>query len=48
MGNLNVAQCQMIEILKAISRNSKVIIMDEPTSSLTSAETGILLRQYAN
>ena len=44
MGNLNVAQCQMIEILKAISRNSKVIIMDEPTSSLTSAETGILFK----
>lgn len=44
MGNLSVAQCQMIEILKAISRNSKVIIMDEPTSSLTSAETGVLFR----
>lgn len=44
MGSLSVAQCQMVEILKAISRNSKVIIMDEPTSSLTSAETEILFR----
>jgi len=39
MGELSVAQCQMIEILKAISRNSKVIIMDEPTSTLTRKET---------
>ena len=42
MGNLNVAQRQMIEILKAISRNSKVIIMDEPTSALTSKESELL------
>lgn len=39
MENLSVAQRQMIEILKAISRSSKVIIMDEPTSALTNAET---------
>lgn len=38
---LSVAQRQMLEILKAISRNSKVIIMDEPTSALTNAETVI-------
>lgn len=45
MGDLSVAQCQMVEIIKAISRNSKVIIMDEPTSALTDVETGQLMRQ---
>ena len=34
MGNLNVAQRQMIEILKSLSRDSRVIIMDEPTSKM--------------
>ena len=42
MGNLNVAQRQMIEILKSLSRDSRVIIMDEPTSALTSKESEIL------
>lgn len=42
MGNLNVAQRQMIEILKSLSRESKVIILDEPTSALTSKESEIL------
>ncbi len=42
MGKLSVAQKQMIEILKSISRNCNVIIMDEPTSALTSKETEIL------
>ncbi|MBP2966803.1 sugar ABC transporter ATP-binding protein, partial [Acinetobacter baumannii] len=35
---LTVANIQMIEIAKAISYDAKVIIMDEPTSSLTSKE----------
>lgn len=43
--NLSVAQRQMLEILKAISRNSRVIIMDEPTSALTNAETVIFFRK---
>ncbi|MCD7736621.1 MAG: sugar ABC transporter ATP-binding protein [Lachnospiraceae bacterium] len=42
MGDLSVAQRQMIEILKAVSRNGKVLIMDEPTSALTGMETAIL------
>lgn len=42
MKKLSVAQKQMIEILKSISRNCNVIIMDEPTSALTSKETEIL------
>lgn len=45
VSTLSVAQRQMIEILKAISRNSKVIIMDEPTSALTNAETVIFFHK---
>nr|WP_319633354.1 sugar ABC transporter ATP-binding protein [Sinanaerobacter chloroacetimidivorans] len=38
MGNLTVAKMQMVEIAKAISFNSSVVIMDEPTSALTESE----------
>ncbi|OFI01506.1 ribose import ATP-binding protein RbsA [Clostridium acetireducens DSM 10703] len=38
-GELNVGEMQMIEIVKAISKNSKIIIMDEPTAALTDVET---------
>ncbi|MGL6025094.1 MAG: ATP-binding cassette domain-containing protein, partial [Cetobacterium sp.] len=37
-------QMQMIEIAKAFSYNSKVIVMDEPTSSLTEKEVGHLFK----
>lgn len=40
--NLTVAQCQLIEIIKAISVNAKVIIMDEPTAAITEAEVELL------
>lgn len=36
--NLNVAQKQLVEICKAYVSNSRIIIMDEPTSSLTESE----------
>lgn len=39
MENLTLAQAQMVEIIRAVSCNAKVIIMDEPTSSLDSEET---------
>lgn len=39
---LSVAQCQMVEIAKALSLNAEVLIMDEPTSSLTESETAVL------
>lgn len=38
VGNMSVSKIQLIEIAKAVSYNSKVIIMDEPTSSLTENE----------
>ena len=40
--NLTVAQCQLIEIIKAISINAKVIIMDEPTAAITDREVELL------
>lgn len=39
MKDLTLAQVQMIEIIKAVSCDAKLIIMDEPTSSLDSEET---------
>ena len=38
MGNLTVAQMQMVEICKAVSYHPDVMILDEPTSSLTENE----------
>lgn len=40
--NLSVAEQQMVEIAKTISRQVKVIIMDEPTSSLSETEVATL------
>lgn len=39
MGKLSLAQMQMVEIIKAVSCDARMIIMDEPTSSLDSEET---------
>lgn len=44
MKELSIAQVQMVEICKAISYNSKLIIMDEPTSSLAQKEIDSLFR----
>ena len=41
---LSLAQQQIVEIVKAVSINAKVVIMDEPTSSLSHNETEILFR----
>jgi ABC-type sugar transport system ATPase subunit len=41
--NLSVSQMQLVEIAKAVHLNSKLLIMDEPTSSLTSAEITLLM-----
>lgn len=42
-GDLSIAQQQMIEIGRALTRNARIIIMDEPTSSLTDREADILM-----
>lgn len=44
MGDLAVSARQMVEIAKAVSYNSKILIMDEPTSSLTEKEVEHLFR----
>jgi len=40
--DLTISNLQMLEVLKAISRDSDIIIMDEPTSSITNKEIEIL------
>ena len=42
--SLTMAQKQMVEIIKAVSINAKIIIMDEPTSSLSGKETESLFK----
>jgi ABC-type sugar transport system ATPase subunit len=42
--NLSISKQQMVEIARALSQGAKVIIFDEPTSSLTEAEKDILFR----
>ncbi|MGH4141181.1 sugar ABC transporter ATP-binding protein [Clostridium sp.] len=44
VGNLSVSIVQQMEIAKAVSYNAKVIIMDEPTSSLSETEVDHLFR----
>lgn len=43
-GSLSPSNLQLVEIAKAVSYNSKIIIMDEPTSSLTDNETDHLFK----
>ncbi len=40
--DLTIAQQQMVEIVKAISYNSKILVMDEPTSSISDKEVTFL------
>jgi ribose transport system ATP-binding protein len=47
VANLSLAQRQLVEIVKALSLNSRLVIMDEPTSSLTIQETDRLMRIIA-
>lgn len=42
--SLSLAHQQMVEIAKAVGKNAKLVIMDEPTSSLTANETAMLFR----
>ncbi|MCQ2793467.1 MAG: sugar ABC transporter ATP-binding protein [Bacilli bacterium] len=44
MNTLSVSECQLVEIAKAMSYEAKVIILDEPTSSLSDKETKTLFK----
>ncbi len=47
VSRLSIAQRQMVEIARALSVEARIIIMDEPTSSLTLQETARLLQVIA-
>jgi methyl-galactoside transport system ATP-binding protein len=44
MGTLSVSQMQLVEIARAVSVGARIIIMDEPTSSLTGGEVARLFK----
>ena len=48
VGRLTIAQQQMVEIVKAISYHSKILVMDEPTSSISDKEVGFLFNTIRN
>lgn len=48
MSSLSVARQQMVEIAKALSYNSRILVMDEPTAALTVAETEALFGMIRN
>ena len=41
---LSVGLCQMVEIAKALSKNARILVMDEPTASLSDSETDALFK----
>ncbi len=47
VADLSLAQCQLVEIVKALSLDARIVIMDEPTSALTASETARLLKVIA-
>ena len=44
VGRLSVSQKQMVEIAKAVTRDVRVLLMDEPTDVLTARETEVLFK----
>ncbi len=44
VGDLTISEKQLVEIIKALAANAQILIMDEPTSSLTGEETDNLFR----
>ncbi len=47
VADLAVPDKQMVEIAKALAREARVLILDEPTAVLTAREAGVLFRQIA-
>lgn len=45
---LTVSDIQMLEIIKAISNNAQIVIMDEPTSAITNKEVEVLFDKIAD
>jgi len=45
IADLSIAEKQMVEVVKAMSRDARVLIMDEPTAVLTEAETALFFKQ---
>ena len=43
VGSLGIGQKQLIEILRALDKNSRVLVLDEPTAALPDHEVGVLL-----
>jgi len=48
VGTLSVAKQKMVEILRALSMNSKVLVLDEPTASITQSDTDNLFEILKN
>lgn len=48
VSSINVGEKQMVEIAKALTKNARVIIMDEPTTALTDVETKSLFKVIEN
>ncbi len=44
VSDLSVGECQLVEIAKALSLNPKILILDEPTASLTTSDINILFK----
>ncbi|WP_435925870.1 xylose ABC transporter ATP-binding protein [Paenibacillus sp. DYY-L-2] len=43
IGHLGIGQQQLVEIAKALSKHTKILILDEPTAALTESEVSILM-----
>lgn len=48
ISTMSIAQQQMVEIVKAVSFNAKIIVMDEPTSSISNKEVDALFANIQN
>jgi len=48
IGDLSISEKQIVEIAKAISKDAKILVMDEPTAALSEEETQSLFKIIAN